>query len=515
VVLVTSGPGATNTVTGLTDALMDSVPVVCLTGQVPTHMIGNDAFQEADTVGITRPCTKHNYLVKSGEAVARVIHEAFHVARSGRPGPVVVDLPKDILMGPAPYTPRDQVRHRTYNPRVEPLPEQIEQAVELMARAERPIFYVGGGVINSGGEAAALVTELVRATGFPVTLTLMGLGAYPASDPQFIGMLGMHGTYEANLAMHGCDLMIAIGARFDDRVTGRIDKFSPGSKKIQVDIDPSSINKNVAVDLAVVGDAGRSLRALLEAWHAKGNQADRGRLRPWWEQIKVWQAADSLRYRPSDTVIKPQYAIQRLYELTKDRDTYITTEVGQHQMWAAQHYKFEQPRRWMTSGGLGTMGYGFPSAMGVQVAHPDSLVIDIAGEASWVMNMQEMSTLVQYRLPVKSFILNNSYMGMVRQWQEFFHGNRYSESYMDSLPDFVKLAEAFGAVGLRASTPDEVDDVIKEMIATPRPVICDVVVDRAENVYPMIPGGAAHNEIKLCPDDETPVRGSEEGMVLV
>ena len=515
VVLVTSGPGATNTVTGLTDALMDSVPVVCLTGQVPTHMIGNDAFQEADTVGITRPCTKHNYLVKSGGDLARVVHEAFHVARSGRPGPVVVDLPKDILMGPAAYVARDEVRHRTYNPRVQPLAEPIAQAVELLVRAERPIFYVGGGVINSGGEASALVTELVRATGFPVTLTLMGLGAYPASDPQFIGMLGMHGTYEANLAMHGCDVMIAVGARFDDRVTGRLDKFSPGSKKIQVDIDPSSINKNVPVDVAIVGDAAHALRALGEAWRAKGNAADPQRIKPWWGQIRTWQAKDSLRYRQNGTTIKPQYAIQRLYELTRERETFITTEVGQHQMWAAQHYRFEQPRHWMTSGGLGTMGYGLPAAMGVQVAHPDALVIDIAGEASWVMNMQEMSTIVQYRLPVKSFILNNSYMGMVRQWQEFFHGNRYSESYMDSLPDFVKLADAFGAVGLRATTPDEVDDVIRAMIETPRPVICDVVVDRAENVYPMIPGGAAHNEIKLCPDDDAPVQGSEEGMVLV
>ena len=515
VVLVTSGPGATNTVTGLTDALMDSVPVVCLTGQVPTHMIGNDAFQEADTVGITRPCTKHNYLVKSGGDLARVVHEAFHVARSGRPGPVVVDLPKDILMGPAAYVARDEVRHRPYNPRVQPLAEPIAQAVELMVRAERPIFYVGGGVINSGGEASALVTELVRATGFPVTLTLMGLGAYPASDPQFIGMLGMHGTYEANLAMHGCDVMIAVGARFDDRVTGRLDKFSPGSKKIHVDIDPSSINKNVPVDVAIVGDAAHALRALGEAWRVKGNAADPQRIKPWWGQIRTWQAKDSLRYRQNGTTIKPQYAIQRLYELTRERETFITTEVGQHQMWAAQHYRFEQPRHWMTSGGLGTMGYGLPAAMGVQVAHPDALVIDIAGEASWVMNMQEMSTIVQYRLPVKSFILNNSYMGMVRQWQEFFHGNRYSESYMDSLPDFVKLADAFGAVGLRATTPDEVDDVIREMIETPKPVICDVVVDRTENVYPMIPGGAAHNEIKLCPDDDAPVQGSEEGMVLV
>jgi acetolactate synthase-1/2/3 large subunit len=515
VVLVTSGPGATNTVTGLTDALMDSVPVVCLTGQVPTHMIGNDAFQEADTVGITRPCTKHNYLVKSGDALARVIHEAFHVARSGRPGPVVVDLPKDVLMGPARYTPRDQVSHRTYNPKIDPAADQVEQVIDLMAKARRPIFYVGGGLINAGPEACARLTELVRATGFPITLTLMGLGAYPASDPQFIGMLGMHGTYEANLAMHGCDLMIALGSRFDDRVTGRLDRFSPGSRKVHIDIDPSSINKNVPVDVALVADAGRAVQALLACWRAKGLQPDADRLAPWWKQIKVWQAADCLRYRQNGKTIKPQYAVQRLYQLTKGRETYITTEVGQHQMWAAQHYKFETPRHWMTSGGLGTMGYGFPAAMGVQVAHPDALVIDIAGEASWVMNMQEMSTIVQYRLPVKSFILNNSYMGMVRQWQEFFHGNRYSESYMDSLPDFVKLAEAFGAVGLRAETPDQVDDVIREMIDTPRPVICDVVVDRAENVYPMIPGGAAHNEIKLCPDDEAPVQGSEEGMVLV
>jgi acetolactate synthase I/II/III large subunit len=517
VVLVTSGPGATNTVTGLTDALMDSVPIVCLTGQVPTHMIGNDAFQEADTVGITRPCTKHNYLVKAPGDLARVIHEAFHVARSGRPGPVVIDLPKDVLMGRAPYLEREQVRHRTYNPRVEPLPDLIERTVDLMAEAKRPLFYVGGGVINSGPEAAALTTELVRATGFPITLTLMGLGAYPAADEQYLGMLGMHGTYEANLAMHGCDLMIALGSRFDDRVTGRLDSFSPGSKKIHIDIDPSSINKNVPVDVAIVGDAGRTVEALLSCWRARGLGKDPDKLAPWWEQIRRWQARDCLRYRQNGKVIKPQYAIQRLYELTRDRETYITTEVGQHQMWAAQFYRFEKPRHWMTSGGLGTMGYGFPSAMGVQVAHPGALVIDIAGEASWVMNMQEMSTCVQYRLPVKSFILNNSYMGMVRQWQEFFHGNRYAESYMDSLPDFVKLAEAFGAVGLRAESADQVDDVIKEMIAVDRPVIADIVVDRAENVYPMIPGGAAHNEIKLSPEDDgaEEAERSEDGMVLV
>jgi acetolactate synthase I/II/III large subunit len=515
VILVTSGPGATNTVTGLTDALMDSVPVVCLTGQVPTHMIGNDAFQEADTVGITRPCTKHNYLVKSPDDLARVIHEAFHVARSGRPGPVVIDLPKDILMGQAPYRRRADVRHRTYNPRVEPQADEIDRAVTLMAAARRPIFYVGGGVINAGPQAWVALAELVRETGFPITLTLMGLGAYPGSDPQFLGMLGMHGTLEANLAMHGCDLMIAIGARFDDRVTGRLDSFSPGSTKIHVDIDPSSINKNVPVDLGIVADAGHAIGALLDRWRARKIRSKAAQLKPWWDQIAAWRAKDSLRYRQNGKVIKPQYAIQRLRALTKDRETYITTEVGQHQMWAAQHFTLNRPRHWMTSGGLGTMGYGFPASLGVQVAHPDALVIDIAGEASWVMNMQEMSTAVQYRLPVKSFILNNSYMGMVRQWQEFFHGNRYSESYMDSLPDFVKLAEAFGAVGLRAETVDEVDDVIKAMIEVDRPVICDIVVDRAENVYPMIPGGAAHNEIRLSPEDDAPVQGSEKGMVLV
>ena len=515
VVLVTSGPGATNTVTGLTDALMDSVPVVCLTGQVPTHMIGNDAFQEADTVGITRPCTKHNYLVKSPDDLARVLHEAFHVARSGRPGPVVIDLPKDILMGRAPYTPRAEVRHRTYNPRVEPQADEIDRAISLMAEARRPVFYVGGGVINAGPHASVALAELVHATGFPITLTLMGLGAFPGSDPQFLGMLGMHGTLEANLAMHGCDLMIAIGSRFDDRVTGRLDSFSPGSTKIHIDIDPSSINKNVPVALPIVADAGRAIEALLGRWRARGLARRTDELQPWWDQIAAWRAKDSLRYRQNGQVIKPQYAIQRLRELTRGRETYITTEVGQHQMWAAQHFGFDEPRHWMTSGGLGTMGYGFPASIGVQVAHPGALVIDIAGEASWVMNMQEMSTAVQYRLPVKSFILNNSYMGMVRQWQEFFHGNRYSESYMDSLPDFVKLAEAFGAVGLRAETVDEVDDVIKAMIEVDRPVICDVVVDRAENVYPMIPGGAAHNEIRLCPEDDAPVQGSEKGMVLV
>ena len=515
-VLVTSGPGATNTVTGLTDALMDSVPIVCLTGQVPTHMIGNDAFQEADTVGITRPCTKHNYLVKNPKDLARVMHEAFHVARSGRPGPVVVDLPKNILMGGAPYTPKSQAKHRTYNPPREPEQNRIEEAIDLLVRAERPIVYAGGGVINSGPRACALLAEFVRETGFPITLTLMGLGAYPSSDAQFVGMLGMHGTYEANMAMHGCDVMLNVGARFDDRVTGRIDGFSPNSKKIHVDIDPSSINKNVAADLAVVGDCERTIEALLAAWRRRSNHVAAGSLRPWWGQIDGWRTKDSLRFNQRGEVIKPQHAIRRLYELTRDREVYVTTEVGQHQMWAAQHFPFDEPMRWMTSGGLGTMGYGFPAAMGVQVAHPDALVIDIAGEASWVMNMQEMSTCVQYRLPVKSFILNNSYMGMIRQWQDFFHGNRHAESYMESLPDFVKLAEAFGAVGLRAEKTSDLDGVIEAMLATDKPVIADIVVDRAENVYPMIPGGAAHNEILLSPpDDGEHLPISEKGMVLV
>ena len=515
-VLVTSGPGATNAVTGLTDALMDSVPLVCLTGQVPTHMIGNDAFQEADTVGITRPCTKHNYLVKRPEDVARKIHEAFHVARSGRPGPVVVDLPKDVQMAKAPYVAKDEVRHRTYHPRVEPDPAKIEEAVELLANAERPIFYVGGGVINAGPEACAKLTALVRATGYPITLTLMGLGAFPASDPQFVGMLGMHGTYEANLAMHDCDVMVCIGARFDDRVTGRVDGFSPRSRKVHVDIDPSSINKNIGVDIAIVGDALRTIEALAAAWARRANRVSRERIESWWRQINEWRAKESYRFRQSGKVIKPQTAIRKLYQATLGRDLYVTTDVGQHQMWAAQHFPFDKPLRWLTSGGLGTMGYGFPAALGVQMAHPDATVVCISGDASWMMNMQEMSTAMQYRLPVKNFILNNSYMGMVRQWQDFFHGSRHSQSYMDSLPDFVKLAEAFGGVGLRASTVDELDEAIAAALRAERPVIADIVVERAENVYPMIPGGAAHNEIKLSPEDDGAHEAvSEEGMVLV
>jgi len=515
VVLVTSGPGATNAVTGLTDALMDSIPVVCLTGQVPTHLIGNDAFQEADTTGITRPCTKHNYLVKDIAALARTVHEAFHVARSGRPGPVVVDLPKDILIAKGAYTPPDAVKHKSYNPRREPDQARVAEAVDLMIKAKRPIFYCGGGVINSGPRASELLAQFVRMTGFPCTLTLMGLGAYPASDPLFLGMLGMHGMYEANLAMHGCDVMIAIGSRFDDRITGKLAAFSPGSKKIHVDIDPSSINKNVRVDVPVVGDVAATLAAMIAEWKRRQAKPDGKALAGWWHQIEEWRKRNCLSYRNSGKVIKPQYAIQRLYELTKGREVFITTEVGQHQMWAAQFYKFEKPNHWMTSGGLGTMGYGLPAAMGVQVAHPGALVIDIAGEASILMNIQELSTICQYRLPVKAFIVNNRYMGMVRQWQELTYGGRYSESYMEALPDFVKLAESFHCVGLRASKVSELDDVIKEMIALDKPVVADIAVDETENCFPMIPSGAAHNEMLLGPGDKQDNTTPEEGMVLV
>jgi acetolactate synthase-1/2/3 large subunit len=516
VVLVTSGPGATNAVTGLTDALMDSVPIICLTGQVPTHLIGNDAFQEADTTGITRPCTKHNYLVKDASKLARTIHEAFWVARSGRPGPVVIDLPKDILTAAAPYTPPESVVHRTYRPRTEPDAAVIERAVSILADARRPIVYAGGGVINSGPEASRLLAELVERTGFPCTLTLMGLGALPAADPHFLGMVGMHGTFEANNAMHDCDVMLCVGARFDDRVTGRLSAFSPHSIKIHIDIDPSSINKNVRVDLPVIGDCAKVLAAILDRWTARQCRPDRLELGRWWAQIAQWQARNCLAYESSDPVIKPQYAIERLYAATQGRETFITTEVGQHQMWAAQHFKFEQPNHWMTSGGLGTMGYGLPAAMGVQIAHPDALVVDIAGEASILMNIQEMATLCQYRLPVKIFILNNRYMGMVRQWQELNHGGRYSESYSQALPDFVKLAEAFGATGLRADIVSDLDQVIARMIETPGPVIVDVAVDQTENCFPMIPSGSAHNEMLLGPGD-TPGTGraSDDGMVLV
>ena len=518
VVLVTSGPGATNAVTGLTDALMDSIPLVCITGQVPTHLIGSDAFQECDTVGITRPCTKHNWLVKDVNDLGRVLHEAFLVAQTGRPGPVVVDIPKDIQFATGRYTGPQNVAHKTYNPRVKGDVDAIRAAVDLMANAKRPVFYTGGGVINSGPEASQLLREFVRLTGFPITSTLMGLGAYPASDKQWLGMLGMHGTYEANHAMHDCDVMINIGARFDDRITGRLDAFSPGSKKIHVDIDPSSINKNIPTDIGIVGDVAHVLEDMIRVWRNTAPQVDATALDAWWSQIDTWRARKCLAYKRSDEVIKPQYALQRLYELTKDQDSYITTEVGQHQMWAAQFYGFEEPNRWMTSGGLGTMGYGFPAAIGVQLAHPKSLVIDIAGEASILMNMQEMSTAIQYRLPVKIFILNNQYMGMVRQWQELLHGNRLSESYMDSLPDFVKLAEAYGGVGIRAQTPQELDEKIGEMLAVhDRPCIFDCVVDPSENCFPMIPSGEAHNAMILGDhmDDMGAIEVTEEGKMLV
>jgi acetolactate synthase-1/2/3 large subunit len=521
VVLVTSGPGATNAVTGLVDALMDSIPIVCLTGQVPTHLIGNDAFQEADTTGITRPATKHNYLVKRSDALARTVHDAFYVARSGRPGPVLIDLPKDVLIAPAHYEPASIKPHRSYRPVTEPDPSAIAAAVRVLKRARKPIVYAGGGVINSGPEASRLLEEFVTLGDFPCTNTLMGLGAFPAADPRFLGMLGMHGTYEANMAMHGCDVMLNIGARFDDRVTGRLNAFSPGSVKIHADIDPSNINKNVAVDIKIVGDAGRILRALIDAWRADEAPQDRRELAAWWRRIEEWRALKSLRFTQEmspDAVIKPQHAVQRLWQICRDsgRDTFVTTEVGQHQMWAAQHFRFEKPNRWLTSGGLGTMGYGLPAAMGVQIAHPDALVIDIAGEASILMNIQEMGTLAQYRLPVKIFILNNEYMGMVRQWQELLHGSRYAESYSAALPDFVRLAESFHATGLRATRLGELDDVISRMLAEPGPVIADICVDKGENVYPMIPSGAAHNEMILGPEHAGRTASiTDEGMMLV
>ena len=518
--LVTSGPGATNVVTGLTDALMDSIPLVCITGQVPTHLIGSDAFQECDTVGITRHCTKHNYLVRRIEDLPRILHEAFYIASSGRPGPVVIDIPKDVQFATGTYTGPKNVAHKTYHPQLKGDLGKIKRAVEMMAKAKRPVFYTGGGVINSGPAASTLLRELVALTGFPVTSTLMGLGAYPASGPQWLGMLGMHGSFEANNAMHDCDLMIAVGSRFDDRITGRLDAFSPGSRKIHIDIDPSSINKTVKIDLGIVGDCAHVLEDMVRLWRTQGLRADQPALAEWRRTIDRWRARNSFGYRPSTTTIKPQHAVQRLYELTKDRDVYVTTEVGQHQMWAAQHFKFEEPNRWMTSGGLGTMGYGLPAAIGTQMAHPGALVVDIAGEASILMNMQEMSTALQYRLPVKVFILNNQYMGMVRQWQELLHGARYSESYSEALPDFVKLAEAYGGHGVRCSDPADLDRAIMEMIDTPKAVIFDCVVDKAENCFPMIPSGKAHNDMILAElgDDWGPGIGDvvdEKGKMLV
>ena len=518
VVLVTSGPGATNVVTALTDAYMDSIPLVCISGQVPTHLIGTDAFQECDTTGITRPCTKHNWLVKDIKDLSKIIHKAFEVATTGRPGPVLVDIPKDIQFQKTTYSkPKREKklngkRHNSFNQK------DIDELIKLMSKANKPIFYTGGGVINSGPKASALLRELVDATGFPITSTLQGLGSFPGDDNSFLGMLGMHGTYEANNAMHDCDLMINIGARFDDRITGKIDEFSPKSKKVHIDIDPSSINKNVKVELPIIGDVQDVISSTLKTIKkVKPNFANsnKQKISKWWEQIQKWREKKSLDFVNSTETIKPQYAVQRLYELTKGKDTYITTEVGQHQMWAAQHYKFDKPNRWMTSGGLGTMGYGLPAAVGVQIAHPKKLVIDIAGEASVLMTMQEMSTAVQYNLPIKIFILNNEYMGMVRQWQELLHDKNYSESYTAALPDFVKLAEAYGCVGIRATNPSELDDKIIEMLNTDRPVIFDCLVDKQENCFPMIPSGKPHNQMLLGPKDQEQNKITGKGKTLV
>jgi len=519
VMLVTSGPGATNAVTALTDAYMDSVPLVCISGQVPTHLIGTDAFQECDTTGITRPCTKHNWLVKDVNKLSQIMHKAFEVATTGRPGPVLIDIPKDIQFQKGKYIkPKEfKKKNEKQNFARNGQDKDIDTAVDLIKKSSRPILYTGGGVINSGSRATELLRELVSLTGFPITSTLQGLGAFPGNDQEFLGMLGMHGTYEANNAMHDCDLMINIGARFDDRITGKLDEFSPKSKKIHIDIDPSSINKNVKVDLALVGDVKFVLENLILAVKKKYpnfTNSNKQKVAAWWGQIENWRKKNSLGYVNSNTVIKPQFAVQRLYELTKAQDVFITTEVGQHQMWAAQHYKFDKPNRWMTSGGLGTMGYGLPAAVGVQVANPDKLVIDIAGEASVLMTMQEMSTAVQYKLPIKIFILNNEYMGMVRQWQELLHDKNYSESYTAALPDFVKLAEAYGCVGIRANKPDELDEKIKQMLSVNRPVIFDCVVDKTENCYPMIPSGKPHNQMLLGKQDEED-KISDEGKVLV
>ena len=505
VLLVTSGPGATNAVTALTDAYMDSVPIVCISGQVPTHLIGTDAFQECDTTGITRPCTKHNWLVKDIKDLPKIIHKAFEVATTGRPGPVLVDIPKDVQFQKTKYTifkKQKKLNSKSHNLFRQ---KDINELIKLMDKASKPIFYTGGGVVNSGPKASELLRDLVHTTGFPITSTLQGLGSFPGTDNQFLGMLGMHGSYEANNAMHDCDLLINIGARFDDRITGKIDEFSPNSKKIHIDIDPSSINKIIKVDLPIVGDVEEVIVSTIKTIKKlKPNfaKSNKQKISKWWKKIQKWRSINSFDFVNSAKTIKPQYAVQRLYELTKNKDTYITTEVGQHQMWTAQHYKFDKPNRWMTSGGLGTMGYGLPASVGVQVAHPSKLVIDIAGEASVLMTMQEMSTAVQYSLPIKIFILNNEYMGMVRQWQELLHDKNYSESNIAALPDFVKLAEAYGCLGIRAKTPEELDDKIIEMINTDRPVIFDCLVDKEENCFPMILSGKPHNQMLLGPKDQ-------------
>ncbi|MFT6497356.1 MAG: acetolactate synthase-1/2/3 large subunit, partial [Alphaproteobacteria bacterium] len=517
VLIVTSGPGATNTVTALTDALLDSIPIVCISGQVPTHLIGSDAFQEADTVGITRACTKHNWLVKNIEDLPRIMHEAFYVAKSGRPGPVLVDVPKDIQFALGDYQNLNKIKHKTYNPILNPDEIQIKRAIDLLLNAKKPIVYSGGGVINSGKIASDYLTKFINKTNYPITSTLMGLGAYPASEKNWLGMLGMHGTYEANMAMHDCDVMLCVGARFDDRITGKIDEFSPNSQKIHIDIDPTSINKNIKVEVPIIGDCGKTLKKLLDLLPDNIEKIQKP-FTDWWDEIESWRKIDCLKYKKNADVIMPQLAVERLYEITKNYDTYITTEVGQHQMWAAQFYKFEKPNRWMTSGGLGTMGYGLPAANGVQVAHPKSLVIDIAGDASILMNIQELSTAVQYRLNTKVFILNNSYMGMVRQWQQLLHGNRLSESYSESLPDFIKLADAYGATGIRVKSPKDLDDTIIQMIETPGPVIVDCQVASSTNCFPMIPSGRAHNDMLLgedVPDEVVANAISDDGKVMV